>query len=526
MVDTPARPRPLEIPMGEIRHYVGKIVALVHSVASWARVVNLVPHARHASGRYLPLQSLPYSQSDLGLTPVSVPSVTGSSSSSSGSRASGDGGDTLEEEEARARDVFLFEASRARQLTEPLGADLTDLDREIQEKNSVIGFYPVQRLGGRKQCQLYLGNKPVKEKDLTVRYELDAWLTKVLRFYPDLVEGVARGDVWTIWSNMVKRGQPRDEDIQARVNLFLLKYIFPTENAAQFLQRVSAELLLLRGWGQRIASTVVERVKVEGLRYTLEVKAGYDLSDYELVRSHYHKLMGELDRISVSSMSRLTLEDYLVEIAKHEEEVGMRKARTKAGKKVTPEVGLRAEVSAKRYCFDFQGPEGSCKRESCSFIHEKNEAALEWLLRRKAGGAEKTTPGLFHECKAQGVCFKFNTTKGCEKPVCHFEHKKVSSTPAASSGKKQKCKKCKTFHKPSEGCVSSSHQTGVQSDQDESSQDENDDDDDDDELEQVATGGMAAALNNITYGQVRKLRRGLADKVATPTVSRRFKKKD
>jgi hypothetical protein len=496
------RPRPLEIPMGEIRNYVGKIVSLVHSVASWARVVGLVPHARHTSGRYLQLRSLPYSQFDLGLTtvPMSVPDAP---------QDVDEQDDDVDSQSANAREVFRYETSRARHVTDPVTEQMGDLDREIQKKNNAIGFYPVQRLGGRRQCQLYMGNKPVKEKDLAVRYELDAWFTKVLRFYPDLVEGVARGDVWTIWSNMVQRGQPRDEDIQARVNLFMLKYIFPTENAAQFLQRVSAELLLLQGWGQQVDHDVVQRVKVEGLRYTLEVQAGYDLSDYELVRSHYHKLMGELDRISLSSSSRLTLEDYLLEIAKHEEEEGMRKARTKAGKKVPPAVGLRAEHLTKKYCFDYQGPEGSCKRESCTFVHEKNEQAWDWLVRRKAGGAEKATPGLFQECKSQGVCFKFNSRKGCEKESCRFEHKMVSSAPV--SGKKSRCKKCKAWHKPGEACVSNAHQAGGQSDQDQDSRDE-ESDDGDDEGEPVATGGMAAALTNITYAQSKRFRKGLMNK--------------
>jgi hypothetical protein len=479
------KPAVVVIPAGCIRCFVEKVVSAIHSYPAWVRMVDSCPHALHAGGNFLELRQLPYSLAELGMSTVRALVVKTQDTASPDQAAS--------DQEEDGED---FSAT-------PFSVGETALDREIKRKNNAISFFPVEKMGGRVLRQLYVGNKPVKEKELEGRYELDVWLTKALVNYPDLLEGVARGDVWSIWSNMVERGRPRDEDIRAKKHLFLLNYIYPTEIAAQFIKRMDAEVLLLRGWGQPLTQAVVEKAKVDGLRYIIEVQAGHNLSDYTLVQSQYHKVMWDLDKVR----SNLTLSDYMEEIARYEEETGMHKARSGQGKRTKPTLSLKAEGARQRFCFDFQL--GKCTRDECKFLHEKNEGAREWSATLRAG----TTGGdvssrQFELCKAQGVCFNFNT-RGCHRKACPFEHKKLSV-----SDKRRLCSKCKVWHKPGEPCVTSAHQTqaGERSSQEESEPDggagESGSESDD---QPTATGSMATVLNNLTYAQSANLRKGLGE---------------
>ena len=490
------------IPKGCIRTQVAQVVASVHTVASWTRLVSKVPFAMHASGRYLDLRLAPYSPQELGLSTASVPSATVAlvplTAADEEAKASIPRAPEIGPRLAQAGNSGAADTPAPAPTPNPATTPMSELDRDIQSRIQDIGFWPVERLKGRRECQLYEGSKPVKEKDLAVRFELDLWLSKVLVHYPDLITGVARGDVWTIWGNMVRKGKPRKEDIATRLALFRLQYIYTGQNAAQYVQRMDAEVLLLGSWGQRISPEVVLEVKINGLRYTLEVQAGQNLLDHELTQSHYHKIMWDLDKVTTRE---LHLEDYLEEIARYEEEEGRHKARAKVGKKVAPVISLKAS-EAKRFCFDFQGPDGSCTRNPCNFIHEKNAAALEWLTRQRSGKKGKgskagASPGLFQECKEQGVCFNFNSSKGCEREQCRFEHEKVSVVPA--KGKSRKCTKCNSHHKSNEACVTSAHQAGGQSDQEE--EDEEEEEEGYESGEQTETGTMATVLRDATYAQ-------------------------
>jgi hypothetical protein len=391
----------------------------------------------------------------------------------------------------------------------------------VLRKQKVLGTWKVSTVGGRPDCILYdqSTNKPIKYETLRLHYQLDAFLVKVLKYYGFFFTDVSRGDCWSIWAAVMAEATPKEEDVEARRLLFPLMHIYSTENFRGFWSRVQAEIRVLNAWGQTIQDAVTEKVLVEGLRYTLSVKEGQDLTNYTLHPSMYYDTMDNRDELEKRNRDgrevKLGSRDYEKDLRKFDEKRAAMRSQRQMPKL---SAGLAASTSeGKRvpYCHHYQLPPGCTRGDSCRFVHEKDadsKAEAEKRAKARARGSTNTNANtgtiaqsIVTACMEHNLCIDFNKG-GCKRKSCRYKHEKVKSV------KRIFCKKCKQHHNAGECKAEDSHQAegedyGCESGTDDVAE----------EAEEVeVVGGFSEAFEKLTYANLtleesKHLRSGLGN---------------